>query len=422
MLLAMLTVLPLLVGCASPTQTGSPSSLAATTSLAATPTATGAPTPPPTPTSKPTPTHTPGPNPYITIAQLYLWFNGPGCHGGYEAFDCSGRRTTALTPLLGKTYNSADPAVVRQQIDWAAAYGIDAFSLEWTTPRGIPGSLEENLDDAFLVAPNLPKVRWCIFYDLVLRLGQTPDLNVDLSQGMDFNQPDVANTFVADFGHFAEKYFNQAQYLKIDGRPVVYVWGTWNATGKFADAFAKARQKVRAMGFDVFIVGDIIRSDTFNKALAASYDADTNFTMLMPGLPTRLKDEGQAAVAVDKALTNWQSGLKGLKVTGRKETVGLEPGFAPQFDNRLFEPGNSIYIPALSKVQVTAMAKVVRQHAQPVGTHGWKLVWLNTWNNWPETTTFEPTINEGPKYPAGNYGFDMLEVVREVFGPETFGG
>jgi hypothetical protein len=49
-----------------------------------------------------------------------------------------------------------------------------------------------------------------------------------------------------------------------------------------------------------------------------------------------------------------------------------------------------------------------------------KLIWLNTWNCWGESTTVEPTIDQGPKYPTGNYGFDMLEVVEEVFGRETY--
>ena len=66
------------------------------------------------------------------------------------------------------------------------------------------------------------------------------------------------------------------------------------------------------------------------------------------------------------------------------------------------------------------MALVARKHAVPVGSYNMQLVWLNTWNNWAETTTVEPTVDFGPKYPAGNYGFDMLEVVREVFGSETF--
>jgi hypothetical protein len=371
------------------------------------------------------PTAIPGPNEYITIAQLNFWFTGPGCGGGFEAFDCSGKRNTHLTPLLGETYNNASQDVIRQQIDWATEYGVDAFSIEWTTPRGIPGSLEVTLDDNFLKAPTLNKIRWCIFYDLSLRIQQTPVLNVDLSRGMDFNNPNVYNTFVADFEHFARKYFNQAEYLKIDGRPVVYIWGTWNAIGRYADAFLEARAKAAALGFDVYIVGDIIRTDHFYPDLAAAYDADTNMGFFVPGPPTTAKNVGEAATSLDGILTQWEKNIVGLNVRGREEKVILQPGFAPQYDDRLFREGNNIpsptYIPALSKAQVVEMAMVVRQHARPVGSQGWKLVWLNTWNNWPETTTFEPTANQGPKYPAGNYQFDMLEVVRDVFGPQTFG-
>jgi hypothetical protein len=177
---------------------------------------------------------------------MNLWFHGPGCYGGFEAFDCSGQRTTTLTPLLGETYDSASADVIRQQIDWAADYGVDAFSIEWTTPRSVPGSIEPILDDNFLRAPNLPRVRWCIFYDLVLRLDQTPGLNVDLSQGMDFDNPDVYDTFVSDFEHFADKYFDQPQYLKIDERPVVYIWGTWNATGRYTPRKRVKRSSIAA--------------------------------------------------------------------------------------------------------------------------------------------------------------------------------
>ena len=80
---------------------------------------------------------------------------------------------------------------------------------------------------------------------------------------------------------------------------------------------------------------------------------------------------------------------------------------------------NPKYVPALTKEQVIQMAMVARKHAEPVGSHNMGLTWLNTWNNWAETTKVEPTANLGPKYPAGNYQFDMLEVVREVFGVET---
>ncbi len=336
---------------------------------------------------------------------------------------CSGKRNTTLTPLLGTTYDSASAEVIRQQIEWATTYGVDAFSIEWTTPREIPGSIEDILDDNFIKAPQLNKVRWCIFYDLVLRIQQTPGLNVDLSRGMNFDDPDVYNTFVADFDHFAEKYFNQAQYLKIDGRPVLYIWGTWNAIGRYPQAFQDARQKAAARGFDVYIVGDIIRADHFLPKLAAAYDANTSFMFFVPGSPPT-KDVGAAAVAFDKTMTQWEKLIAGMKVAGRETEVILQPGFAPQFDNRQFigvnGGGATIYIPALSKDQVTAMAEVARQHAHVAGSEGLKLIWLNTWNNWPETTTFEPTISQDPKYPASNYGFDLVEIIRDIFGAKTF--
>jgi hypothetical protein len=70
------------------------------------------PTSTPVPTLPPTATTPPKPNEYITIAQLNLWYHGSGCYGGFEAFDCSGKRTTALTPLLGKTYDRDRKSVV----------------------------------------------------------------------------------------------------------------------------------------------------------------------------------------------------------------------------------------------------------------------------------------------------------------------
>lgn len=392
----------------------------------------GATTAPPSPEANPTGTSStpatstqiPKPNEYITIAQLNLWFHGPGCYGGFEAFNCSGQRNTNLIPALGTTYDSASADVIRQQIEWATTHGVDAFSIEWTTPREVPGSIENILDDNFLRAPDLDRLRWCIFYDLVLRIQQTPGLRADMSRGMDFDNPDIYNTFVADFDHFSQKYFDQPQYLKIDGRPVLYIWGTWNATGRYAQAFRDARQKAAQRGYDVYLVGDIIRSDHFDPKLAAAYDANTNFMFFTPGSSVTSPDVGAAAVDLNAILNRWERNIAGLNVAGRDDAVILQPGFAPQFDNRRFVEvnggGGTIYVPALNKDQVSAMAKVVRQHAHPVGSQGWKLIWLNTWNNWAETTTFEPTAAEGPKYPAGNYQSDMLEVILETFGAEVF--
>ncbi len=361
------------------------------------------------------------PNEFIVIGQLNLWYYGPGFWGGFE--NENHERNTALTPLLGSTYLSSNPAVVFQQIEWAVEYGVDAFSIEWTTPRGVGkgNDLEVNLDDVFLKSPNINKIRWVIFYDFPLRLDQTPNLDVDVVPNINFDQPDVYNTFVSDFVHFAKKYFSHPQYLTIDGRPVVYIWATNSFVGKLADAIQEARERVAELGYDVFIVGDEVCVGCFNKDHAALFDGSSTFIMLIPGIDGHtLDDVSEAAAAVDSAFTWWRYRIDGLKVTGREDIVNFQPAWAPQFDNRYFDLNNPIYVPAESKDQVIEMAMVARKHAEPVGSSGMKLIWLNTWNCWAETTTVEPTANLGPKYPAGNYQFDMLEVVREVFGKETF--
>jgi len=361
------------------------------------------------------------PNEHIVIAQLNFWYYGPGQGGGFG--DGKGNRETPLTPLLGD-YWSSDPSVVYQQIEWAVEYGIDAFSIEWTIPRGMIScctSMEDTLDDVFLKSPNIYKVRWAIFYDFILRIDQTPGLeDVDLGR-IDFDQPEVYDTFVSDFVHFAKKYFGHPQYLTIDGRPVIYIWATNSYTGDFAGAMQEARDRVSELGFDVFIVGDEVCVGCFDPNHASLFDGSSTFTFLIPGLDTSSWDDvGDAAVAVDRAFQWWRDQLAGLRVAGREELVNFQPAWAPQYDERYVRTERPTYVPATSKDQVVAMAMVARKHAQPAGNSGQKLVWLNTWNCWGETTTVEPTANLGPKYPAGNYQFDMLEVVREVFGGETF--
>ena len=361
------------------------------------------------------------PNEYIVIGQLNFWYYGPGEFGGFENAD--GSRVTPLTPLLGETYRASDPSVVHQQIEWAVEYGVDAFSIEWTTPRGVGccGSMEDTLDDVFLKSPNIHKVRWAIFYDFPLRLMQTPDLDIDTVPNINFDQPDVYNTFVSDFIHFARKYFGHPQYLTIDGRPVIYIWATNSYVGDLAGAMQEARERVSELGFDVFIVGDEVCVGCFDRQHASLFDGSSTFTMLIPGIDGHaLDDVGEAAVEVDAAFQWWRKQIAGLQVAGRKDLVNFQPAWAPQYDERNFIFDHPLYVPAQSKDQVVEMAMVARKHAEPVGSSGLRLIWLNTWNNWAETTTVEPTANLGPKYPAGNYQFDMLEVVRDVFGGETY--
>jgi hypothetical protein len=371
--------------------------------------------------AKPKPKPPLPPNTNIVIGQLNLWYYGNGPNGGFEAYDGSGKPTSRVTPLAGH-YHSSDPTVVRRQIAWAANNGVDVFSIEWLAPRGEPGSIEDNIDDAFLRAPNLCRIRWLIFLDFNLHLTWR---KIDYSQGVDFDNPAIRSLFVSDLVHLATKYFKQKQYFRLGGRPVVYIWATWNFTGDVAGAVAEARQKVRALGYDVYLVGDEVAADRFDPAHAALWDATSSFIpFLMPGAPP-IHSLPEAATFVDGAFSAWQQKLAGLTVAGRSTPVAFQPGFTPQYDDVLFRTANGIPNPtsiqAKSQAEVESLARVSLAHETPVPGTGQRIVWLNTWNNWAETTTVEPTAASGPKYPAGNYQFDMLNAVKDVFGARTYG-
>jgi hypothetical protein len=366
-------------------------------------------------------------NEYVTIAQLNFWFSGAGPYGGFENPD--GSRATPFTPYYGDTYNVADPDWMYQQIEWAVEYGVDAFSIEWTTPAGAEeggGTMEDIIDYVFLKSPNIHKVRWVIFYDFVLRIIQTKAL-ADLGPGewRNFDNPRVYDTFVEDMVHFATKYFNNPQYLTIDGRPVIYVWAARAWYGNYAGAIAEAREKVAELGYDVFIVGDLICYPCdFNRALVSQFDASTVFVSLYrpPDEPGPVFDLGPTISFTDDGFTWWQRQIANLKVAGRNETAYFQPAWSPQLDDRFNKRVEDpmTYL-AASREQVQQMAEVGSKHAQPAGEEGLKLVWINTWNCWKEATTIEPTIiDDKPKYPGGNYGFDFLEIIRDVYGVETY--
>lgn len=364
------------------------------------------------------------PNPNILIAQDNLWFHGLGPSGTFGG-PADATKTTLLTPALGY-YDKSSRSVSEATIELSSSHGIDALSQEWIAPAGEPGSMEGDLDGAFLAARNLCRTRWAIFYDLNLRL----QWKYGMSAPIDLSDPRVRSIFVSDFVHFAEKYFGGTYYLELDGRPMVEIWATWGFTGDVDGAVDAARAAVAARGYDVYIVGDEQTAQTPDRARIARWDAVTSFTpMLMPGSPYVGTDHGKAGLAdvaawVDARSEAWDAAVSGVTARASGAQVSLQPGFAPQYDDTRYRSLNHIPGPtslqATSKSDFLALANVAFTHAVPTGASGRRIVWICTWNNYPEHTQIEPTIS-GHSYPLGNTGTDIVDALVSVFGGSTFG-
>ena len=351
------------------------------------------------------------PTNYVVGAHYYPWYNTDSHHW----VDPSYERTHLLDPYLGE-YHCGDPEVAEQQIDWAADYGVDVLTLEWWGPDtyGV-----DNLNTGFFQAPNLERIRFIIFYDTMIRM--SPFVG-GWSMDIDFSREDVRETFINDVIGIAETYFEHERYFNISDRPVMWMYWTIGYTGDFAGAVLEARIELLARGYDLYLVGDFAIPN-LKPGLIPLFDAVSVYCpwQRFLFLPFDTSDIGHFADVLEVHFRQTGEWVTQIPVAGRTDgaTVDFHPGVIPQFDDSWmvgFPREFNSPILASSRDDVLKMFRMARETSEPAYDTDLHVVWITSFNEWHETTTIEPTIiDEEPKYPLGNYGFDFLEAVQEVF-------
>ena len=341
-----------------------------------------------------------GESPYIVAAHYYAWYGGsenPHWPDG-----------VAHRPWIGYYY-SGDPKVARQQIDLAVRYGVNVFAVGWT---GINSPSEKKFRSGLLKAPNLNRIQFCMVYDSLNRL------RGERSQPLyfDFNDPAVRQTFISDMVYLARQYFGNPSYFKIQGRPVLKFYLARRFFGEFPSALEEARRQIRALGWDPYLVGDSLfygRNDLF---VISQFDAATAYNVNNDELRrSGITTTGKMADAVGPFYWNFLYQLRDVMVPGRGIPVDVQPGVIPQFDARKSRE-TSLALLAQNKAEVVRMFRVARDVLDAKASAP-RVVWITSWNEWHEGTAIEPTETGGPKYPGGNYGYDFLEALSEVFAP-----
>jgi hypothetical protein len=149
--------------------------------------------------------------------------------------------------------DSQSPGTAARDITNARKAGINFFAVDWWPyDPGYSGRDYQQADAAmkdFLAAPNLGRMKFAMFYEL-WNLGFDPPYEatpVTLQMALHFDQ---------DMVSFAEHYFKNPSYLRIDGRPVVFLYLTRTLTGDIAGLMQGARAVLRKHGFDPYFIGD----------------------------------------------------------------------------------------------------------------------------------------------------------------------
>ena len=167
---------------------------------------------------------------YNVGAYYYPWY-GSGFHEGPDK-TLRWHLVPQQQPALG-WYSDHDPAVISQHFRWAKASGIDFFVCSYW---GAGGGDDWTIQNRMFTSPDIGNVKLCVFLE--------PSIN--------------SSNAASQTEYLCTNYFNKANYYKIDGKPVIYIYVTRAMNTTELTAYINAiRTTASNRGVDeVYIVGD----------------------------------------------------------------------------------------------------------------------------------------------------------------------
>jgi hypothetical protein len=315
----------------------------------------------------------------------------------------------AIHPLLGK-YDVVDPVVISKHIDWATGHGVNCFFMSWV-PTWNGGSLQllENIA-RFMDNPLSSNIMVAIQYegiqDRLRRAGVKPDAN-GIYHVENSNQWE---TIVEDMKTLEKLFFTRNNYLKINGKPVVYFYASGSLSGNISGFVEDIKREV-----NIYMISDY----------AHPWAATSSFTINNTGGWIEECDKRGNCFLINYAVnydawTTWAAGWytpviepleesypkfldEGYKVWSKlalKYNKTFVPSIIPGFIN-LRDPDS----PKLPRKPEMFKAMVLTALKYSTTRAGEKIIKIDTYNEFGEATGIEPTREEG---------FAYLEVLRSI--------
>ncbi len=339
----------------------------------------------------------------------YPWY-GPNVHwpGGYLRENL----IPAQPPYLGE-YDCRDTAVINQQLRWSDAYGIDNWICSWWGPNSY-----EDITIRTKISPVIQEYNatYCLFYE-------SAGLESVQNEQIYF---DVANTtrMRSNFQYIATNYFSDPRYLKIQGRPVVYIYLTRIFTGNYAQALQLVRQDMQQRGYSIYLIGDEMYWGTPDTNRIAALDAITAYNMHGP------RQYAGYPMATD-LISDVSTIYTQYAAAARQLGVGFIPNTMAGFNDRAVRPGADHYIIPRQFNQDSGTLSTFSQFTKMAIGHidsSLNMIAITSFNEWHEDTQIEPTITSPPtahdntpsgsdftqNYPYEGYGLGYLELIHSL--------
>jgi hypothetical protein len=291
------------------------------------------------------------PLPPTVLAFYYPW---------YRPDDWSGAKPIADYNRIAEPYDSTDPAVLDRHVAQARVAGLDGFVVSWW---GRQASYEPAVR---ALADHLP-----------------PDLTFALSVELFGHHFRTEEDLVRELDYALDTYAGSPRYLRVDGRPVLYMFSTHNVlmdhgAGHHPDCesvWRRVRAALAAEGHDPVLIGE---GRPFAPSDFGIFDGmhvyGTQDPALTPALDREMALTARAWAAVHGGSRRmWAASV--LPGYDDRHIPGRKPDHFPREDGRLYEA----------------------QWDAAVASHSDQVL-VVSFNEWMETTNIEPNTEWGMRY------------------------
>lgn len=334
----------------------------------------------------------------VVGAYYYPWY-GP-FEGGLTMDDTLRKHLVPSQPPALGEYSSRDPAVIASHIDQSHRGNIDFWSVSWWGPQSAEDTTFQNY---ILANPRAAELKYAVHYESVGRLGNP-------------HNPNFTN-LVDDFRYLANNYFDNPNYLTVDGRPVVFMYLTQNYFNSQAshDEVANLRATMQSeFGVNPYIVGDDL-GDGFFTDRAHLWDAVTGF------------DAYGMAFAANGSTSAGLASLAAQYDVARNAIAGDDLAFiptaSPGYNDNAVRDGNSA-VPRYMTDSANSpegefferlLNEVVVPRVDPKADN---ILMVNSFNEWFEDTQIEMSV-VGPATSTDDSGTNLYS---EGYTYEGYGG
>ncbi len=327
-------------------------------------------------------------------AHYYSWFPSNWLGG------VIGQHTLPpIQPELGE-YHSADANTFSQHVAWAKQAGIDFFVFDWWPKRPWIG---KRIYSHVVRNKRLEGMEFSILYES-LDLKEAGDTTYRGEESnVIFMTEERSQRLRKHWEYLAKHYFAQENYLRINGKAVLYVYASRHLVGPVAKAIRDARAHVlETTGQSLYIVGD----EVFFNVL--KYSNKHGLLLLAEGAPNwdRLSafDALTSYNPYDSARTE-HGGKEGAERFLRDvselyahykkvaTTVGIHfiPGVLPGYNDRGVRLEENHYVVPRELANGTLFFEQSLEHwAAPFLDQKAPVLTVTSWNEWNEGTQIEP--------------------------------